>query len=140
MAGGGGRRKPPFASGEIAGDYEPLFAYWEEAKSLGDEEALERATLSREDFDELERMVSGSGRMRLTDLLEELRPRFEGRVDPGIAAKAYERMGIRVGPAEAKRMIAELLAAWLVEAGEYWGMLRLSKPWRGRQTGGDEQS
>ena len=137
---GGKPRRPPFASGEIAGDYEPLFAYWEEAKSRGDEGAVERATLSREDFDELERLVAEEGRLRLSDLLDRLAPRFEGRVDPEIAVRAYERVGLRLDSGEARRRIASLLAAWLVEAGEHWGMLRLSSPWRERQGGKGRRS
>ena len=131
----GERRLPPFASGEIAGDYTPLFEYWQEARRRGREEAIEKATLTREDFDELRREVEEApGPSRLSDLLDRLKERFRGRVDPGIAAEAMRRAG-RPGYTgeEAAEEIARLMAAWLVEAGEEWGLLRLRRPWGDRR-------
>lgn len=126
-------RRPPFATGSIMDSYEALFAYWEEAKSSGDEGAVDSSTLSREDFDDLQRLVEDAGRYSLEDLLNLFTERFLGRVKPELAQRALRRMGVNAGKDEAARLIARHLAAWLVEAGEYWGIVRLRRSWEPRE-------
>ncbi|MEB3861688.1 MAG: hypothetical protein GSR84_05655 [Desulfurococcales archaeon] len=117
------RRRPPFASGRIAGDYEPLFLYWEAARRAGREDLVERAMLREEDYRLASRLAREAG--RLGDLLDRLEEVMLERVDPGVAAEAYRMYGAPVGDEDARRLIARLLASWLVEAAEHWGFLRL---------------
>lgn len=117
------RRRPPFASGRLAGDYEPLFLYWEAAREAGRENLLGEAMLREEDYRLVSRLAGETP--RLGDLLERLEEEMAGRVDPGLAAKAYRRYGLEIDPEDARRLIARLLAAWLLEAAEYWGFIRL---------------
>jgi hypothetical protein len=133
MALRGAGRKPPFATGSIIESYEALFAYWEEAKSVGDEDAVEASTLSREDFDSLQRLVEEAGSYSLEELLRLLTERFTRRVKPELAIRALRRLGVEAGGDEATHLIARQLAAWLVEAGEYWGILRLRRSWERRE-------
>ena len=117
--------RPPFASGRIAGVYEPLRLYLEVARELGREDLVERAVLSEEDFSWLRQRVSQAGRLRLLDLLDELEERFIERVDPEVAREAFRRYGVELSAGDARRRIARLLASWLVEAGEEWGHVKL---------------
>jgi len=125
--GGGRGRRPPWASGVLAGSYEPLFAYWEEARRRGREDLVESAMLGEADFDLLRRLAS-RGPSTALDLLEELERVFEGRLDEDVARAAAARLGIDAGPGEARRLIARLLASWLLEAGDYWRIIRLRGP------------
>ncbi|HID41221.1 MAG TPA: hypothetical protein EYP33_03590, partial [Pyrodictium sp.] len=50
------RRRPMFATGEIVGDYEPLYLYWQEAGERAGE-----SVLSNRDFKELQRLVTREG-------------------------------------------------------------------------------
>ncbi len=117
--------RPPFASGRIAGVYEPLRLYLEVARELGREDLVERAVLSEEDFSWLRQRVSEAGRLRLLDLLDELEERFLERVDPEVAREAFRRYVVELSAGDARRRIARLLASWLVEAGEEWGHVKL---------------
>jgi len=54
---GPGLRLPPFATGELVNDYEPLYRYWELLRRRGREDLLERAMLTEDDFDFLRRLV-----------------------------------------------------------------------------------
>jgi len=125
-----GPRRPPWASGKIVPDYGPLYAYWRIARSLGREELVEAATLKPEDFEDLKRMVE-EGVSNALDLLERLAVKFEARVDEEVAEKAMEDEGMPFRGADARRRIAFILAGWLVEAGEYWRILKLRLPWGG---------
>jgi len=117
--------RPPFASGRIAGVYEPLKYYLEVARERGREDLVERALLSEEDFAWLREKIGEAGRLKLSELLDELEERFLERVDPEIAREAYRRYGVELSPEDARRRIARLLASWLVEAGEEWGHVKL---------------
>ena len=121
--------KPPFASGVIAGDYAPLFSYWRLARSRGREDLVEASMLKEDDYRFLRELIS-SGVYNLEELLDVLTRRFEGRVDSSIARDAYKTVGLELDASVAKRRIAWLLAAWLLEAGETWGILRLRPSWR----------
>ncbi|GAB6148540.1 hypothetical protein [Stetteria hydrogenophila] len=129
-------RRPPFATGSVVESYDFLYAYWEEARESGDEAAVEESMLSREDFDSLQRLVE-EGVYSLEELLSTLTERFKARVKPELAARALGRLGLSVGGEEAAHLVARQLAAWLVEAGEHWGILRLRRPWEpgGRRRG-----
>jgi len=119
------RKRPMFATGEVVGDYEPLYLYWQEAGERASE-----SVLSNEDFQELQRLVAGEGVRRLDQLLERLRDRFLPRVDPAAARRALSRYyGVDLGEAEAAQRIADILAGWLVEAASEWGLLRLRRGW-----------
>jgi len=124
-----GGERPPWASGKIVQDYRPLYAYWRLARRRGREDLVESAMLRDEDFRELRRLVSG-GSSRAVDLVEELAGILEERVDPDVAVDALrEVFGVDFDRETARRRIALILAGWLVEAGEEWGILKLRIPW-----------
>jgi DNA-directed RNA polymerase subunit F len=107
-----GERKPLLADGSVVGSYEPLFRYWEAAKRRG----LEELTIGSEELKYVEERVRREGRVSLLQLLSELAERFLPRVDPEAAREAYESLGLRLAPEEARRRIAEILAGWALEA------------------------
>ncbi len=124
-----GKRRPMFATGEVVGDYEPLYLYWEEAGQRAAE-----SVLTTEDFEELRRIVVGEGVRRLDELLERLKPLFRGRVDPEAARRAMKRYyGVDIDTETAVDRILEILAGWLVEAASEWHMLALRPGWRRRE-------
>ena len=124
-----GSERPPWASGKIVSDYRPLYAYWRLARQRGREDLIEASTLRREDFESLRSIVEG-GTGSALELVERLASALEERVDPDVAAEAIlEALGVRLEPEEARRRIARILAGWLVEAGEYWRILKLRLPW-----------
>ncbi len=120
-------RRPLLANGSVVGDYSPLFKYWEKAKKRGRGEEGS-VVLRNEDFEKLEQLLRDSeGRLSLADALEELTLYFLGRVDPELAREAVEEAyGVSGYDAEsARRVIARILAGWLIEAAKTWGSLRL---------------
>ena len=131
MAGGeerGKRRKPMFATGEIVGDYEPLYLYWREAG-----ERAEQSIIQSRDFEELRRLIEEEHVTRLDEVLERLTGYFLPRVDREAARRALERYyGVSVSGEDAARRIASILAGWLVEAAGELGMLRLRRSWERR--------
>ena len=124
--GGEGGWRPPFASGKIAGSYEPLKIYMELARERGREDLLDASILREEDFRMLRERVEREGRVRLLDLLNELEEYFAERVDPELAREAYRRYGLDLATGDARKRLARLMAAWLLEAGEEWGYVRLA--------------
>jgi len=117
-----------FATGEIVGDYEPLYLYWEEAGQRASE-----SVLSTRDFEELRRIIVGEGVRRLDEVIERLKPLFRDRVDPGAARRALRRYyGVDVDEETAVDKILGILAGWLVEAASEWHMLSLRPKWRRR--------
>ncbi len=119
--------KPPFASGKLAGDYKPLFEYWRVARERGREDLIEASMLQEADYDFLRKnVVIGES---VLDLLEKVTNSVIDRIDPEIAQIAMERVGLQLPKDEARLRIARLLASWLIEAGEYWGYIRLT--WSG---------
>ena len=121
------KRRPMFATGEIVGDYEPLYLYWQE---LGTR--TEDAVLQSRDFEELRRMLE-EGELRLDIVLERLTSYFLPRVDRAAAKRALEKYyGVSVGEEEAARRIAQIMAGWLVEAAGELGILRLRRSWERR--------
>ena len=122
------KRRPMFATGEVVGDYEPLYLYWQE---LG--ERTEDAVLQSRDFNELRRLLGEEGGARLDEVLERLTSYFLPRVDREAARRALEKYyGVKVDAEEAARRIAQILAGWLVEAAGELGMLRLRRSWERR--------
>jgi len=107
-----GERKPLLADGSIVGSYEPLFRYWEAAKKRG----LEEVAIGREELEFIERRVRGSGRVNLLQLRSEVTERFLPRINPEAAKEAFESLGMRLTPEEARQKIAEILAGWALEA------------------------
>ena len=118
-------RKPPFASGEIVGDYEPLFAYWRVARDKGREDLIEASTLSNEDFEYVKRYIEVRVRLSLAELIADLSTYFQDRVDEEVAREAYRRLGIGGVEGDYRILIARILAGWLVEAAEAWGILKI---------------
>ena len=109
--------KPLLADGSIVGDYRPLLAYWRKAKEK-DRRLAEKAILEARDFERLDRLVSGSGgRISVAEAREKLRTYFAERIDPRIAAEAVrEAYGVEEGLDEARSLIADIMAGWLIEA------------------------
>lgn len=132
MAGGTGgesrRRRPMFATGEIVGDYEPLYLYWSEAGSQA-----EKAIIQSQDFRELKRVIEEEKVARLDEVLERLTSYFLPRIDAEAARGALTRYyGVEIDPGEAARRIALILAGWLVEAADELGIYRLRRSWEKR--------
>jgi hypothetical protein len=123
-----GEWKPPFASGKVVGSYEPLRRYLAEARRRGREDLVESALIREEDFDLLRRLVAFEG-ISLEALLSALEERFYDRVDGEVARAAYSSLGLTLDEERARRMIARILAGWLVESGEHWKILKLKPSW-----------
>jgi len=120
------KKKPILASGTIVPDYEPLFKYWELAKSK-DKKLAEKATLRSEDFDAVLSYVSSKGIISLIDLLNYLENYMISRVDGQLAVRALKEIyGVMFEVEEARRRIARILAGWLIEACNLWGTLKLT--------------
>ncbi len=122
-----GERRPLLADGSIVGDYEPLFKYWEKARKRGRGEEG-RVVLRNEDFQHLEKLLrSREGRLSVAEALEELTLYFLDRVDPELAREAVEEAyGVSGYDAEsARRVVARILAGWLIEAAKTWGSLKV---------------
>ena len=124
-------RMPPFASGRIVGDYEPLYVYWRKLKDLGREDLLEKSTLSNRDFDYVRGLISSARRLDLETIMESLTLYFKERVDPDIAALAMSELGYSLSVEESKDRISRILAGWLVEACEHWKILRIREGYIG---------
>lgn len=105
-------RKPLLADGSVVGSYEPLFRYWEEARKRG----LEEVAIGSGELEFIEKRVRESGRVNLLQLRSEIAESFLPRIDPEAAKEAYESLGVRLAPEEARRRIAEILAGWALEA------------------------
>jgi len=122
----GEKELPPFASGKIASDYSILFEYWRAAREKGREDLVESGMLSEDDYKML--VEEAAKNPRLEDLLDALVERLLDRIDPDVAVEAVRRAtGARVDADTARRLVARLLASWLVEAGEYWNMVKLRR-------------
>jgi len=122
----GEKELPPFASGKIASDYSILFEYWRVARERGREDLVESGMLSEDDYKML--VEEAAENPNLEDLLDALVARLLDRIDPDVAVEAVRRAtGARVDADTARRLVARLLASWLVEAGEYWNMVRLRR-------------
>lgn len=112
--------RPTFATGEFAGDYADLKKYLEKAKEVK-KECYDNAILKNEDFEWLRRLVEKEGRINAQDLLNKIEERMSERVCGEIAAQA-----LGMDEEHAKRRIAKLLAAWLLEAALQWGLVSKS--------------
>ncbi|HIP65609.1 MAG TPA: hypothetical protein EYH08_03675 [Pyrodictium sp.] len=119
---GGRKRLPPFATGQIIVDYEPLFRYWEAAP----QHVREKAMLSNDDFKFLRKIVDEGKVGNLEELMNMLEKRFLDRIDADVARKVLsEYYGVPFDADYARRRLARLLAGWLVEAGTTWKILSL---------------
>ncbi len=99
--------------------------YWKVARDRGREDLIEASTLSNDDFNYVKRYMEVRVRLSLADLLEDLSTYFKGRVDEDTAKEAYRRLGIEVKEGDYRELISRILAGWLIEAAESWGILRL---------------
>lgn len=120
------KRKPILASGLIVPDYEPLFKYWEIAKNTN-RKIAENATLKNEDFEKIIKYISFRGSsVDLLELIEYFEEYMLNRVEGNIAVRALKEVyDIELEEEEAKRKIARILAGWLIEASDIWGILKL---------------
>jgi molecular chaperone GrpE (heat shock protein) len=128
-AGTAKRKRPMFATGEVVGDYEPLYLYWNEAG-----EKAEEAIIQSRDFQELKKVIEQEKITRLDEALERLATYFLPRVDAEAARRALRKYyGIDIDPSEAAKKIAQMLAGWLIEAAEELGIYKLRKSWERRR-------
>ncbi len=112
---------PYFATGEIVHDYGLLYKYWRRAGKRAED-----ATLANRDFNYLKSIVEESGVVRLSELLDNLTEYFLPRVEARAALEAVrDHYGVEVDADTARRMVARILAGWLIEAGKQWRILRL---------------
>jgi hypothetical protein len=122
-----GRRgeKPPYATGFVVDDYGPLFAYWRIARAENREDLVDKAMIQSEDIEMLVELAS-SGRS-LGELIESLADKVSGRIDQNIALKAVEACEYKnLDALKARRLIARILAGWIIEMGESIGRIRFS--------------
>ncbi len=119
--------KPFFADGSIVGDYKPLIKYWEILKRKH-REKLDEAFLTREDFEEIKRIIYEKKKMNIVELLTILKNRFKPRIDREVAVEALKEVyGTIVDPETAVDRIASIMAGWLIEASKNTGIVRFSK-------------
>ncbi len=121
--------KPFFADSSIVGDYTPLIKYWELLKK--EKRNIDDALLKPSDFKYIEQLVKEQGRISLAELLEKLTEYFYDRIDPDIASRALEEAyNVKTELEHARRIIARIMAGWLIEASNNTGILRLWIPWK----------
>ncbi len=114
--------KPFFASGKLVRDYEPLRRYLEKVKGS---EWYEKAFLSEQDFKKLKEVAKNLEVKKLGPLWDELTKIMKERVDAKAAYEALRECGYRVkDEEEAREKMAEILAGWLIEAGEEWNVVK----------------
>lgn len=122
-----GRRmgwKPTFATRKLIKDYEPLRYYLELVR---DSEWYDKGFLNKEDFEELIKEAKGLDTGKLGELWDKLTDRFLERINAEKAYQALKDLGYDVkDPQEARRKLAQILAGWLIEAGEEWEMIKFS--------------
>jgi len=117
------KKIPLMATGKIVEDYGLLYEYW---KLAGDKAS--DAILRREDFEKVKE-IAERGKISLRDLLDMLTNYFLERVDETIAEEAVRKCyDISVEREDAKTRVARLLAGWLIEASEEWGIIRIQTP------------
>lgn len=121
--------KPFFADSSIVGDYTPLIRYWELLKK--EKRNIDDALLKPSDFKHVEQLIKEQGRISLAELLEKLTEYFYDRIDPEIATRALEEAyNVETELEYARRIIARIMAGWLIEASNTTGILRLRIPWK----------
>ncbi len=119
--------KPFFADGSIVGDYKPLIKYWEILKRKH-REKLDEAFLTREDFEEIKKIIYEKKKMNIVELLTILKNTFKPRIDREVAVEALKEVyGTIVDPETAVDRIASIMAGWLIEASKNTGIVRFSK-------------
>ncbi len=118
--------RPPFATGFIVDDYRPLFEYWRAARERGLEDLVEKSMPSDSDINLLLEKIRGE-KLSLGDVIEMAMDLFITRIDSKLALEAVRRAGYeRIGEKDAHRMIARILAGWLIELLESSGKLRFT--------------
>jgi len=116
--------KPTFATRKLIKDYEPLRYYLELVR---DSEWYDKGFLNKEDFEELIKEAKGLDTGKLGELWDKLTDRFLERINAEKAYQALKDLGYDVkDPQEARRKLAQILAGWLIEAGEEWEMIKFS--------------
>ncbi len=121
--------KPLLADGSLVEDYRLLLEYWKLARRK-DKRLAEEATLSNEDFKEIEDIVRSVRHIAITDLISFFKDEMKKRLDPDLAVEAATRIyGIEVDKEKALEELAEILALWLLEASRILGIIKYHS-WR----------
>jgi len=129
----------PFARGRLVSNFDLLKEYWRVARERGREDLVEAAMLSEPDYRRVaQAVVEEGGRISLGDLWDKLTKELEERIDPEIALEAAKRAGYNVDAETARNLVARQLAAWLIEAAEYWNFISTSEPREGEESSGRE--
>ncbi|MCE4615917.1 MAG: hypothetical protein F7C09_02505 [Aeropyrum sp.] len=123
-----GEWQPPFSTRKIVGSYRILKLYLEAARNLGREDLVDKALLKDDDVEALRGLVTQPG-ISVENLLNALTERFIDRVDGEVAEQALKEAGYNVDRETARRMVARVIAGWLVEAGEEWKIYSLRGSW-----------
>jgi len=128
----------PFARGRLVSSFDILKEYWRVARERGREDLVEAAMLSEPDYRRVAQVViEEGGRISLGDLWDKLAKELEERIDPEIALEAARRAGYNVDAETARSLVARQLAAWLIEAAEYWNFISTSEPREEGESGGE---
>jgi len=119
-----GSKKPLASTGKVVSDYSPLFKYWELALKLKPEEA-EKIIPRMEDVKSVEEHVGGR-KMTVEELKRHLVREVISRVDPSIAQQALGSVyGVEFSEEEARMKIADIVAGWIIEVAEFFGIVDL---------------
>jgi len=133
----------PFTSGRLVSSFDLLKEYWRVARERGHEDLVEAAMLQEPDYRRVaEAVIEEGGRISLGDLWDKLAKELEDRIDPEVALEAARRAGYNVDAETARSLVAKQLAAWLIEAAEYWNFISTSEPGesRGEEAQGESTS
>jgi len=112
---------PMMATGKIIKDYRPLIKYLE----LADRELRSRTIPNSSDIEVIKELLA-RGTSNLSDLINELTKYIRNRVDPELARKAVrEVLGTDVDSRTAEYMISRIIAGWVIEMAEQFGIVKL---------------
>lgn len=114
------------STGKVVGDYRPIFEYWKAASEAAPEKAA-AIVPTQEDIELVRGYVAASpSGVSVDDLKKLLAREVWGRVDPSLAREALKRAyGIEYTEEEARAKMAEIVAGWVIEAAEFFGVVEL---------------
>lgn len=118
-------RKPLLATGEVVGDYSPLFYYIDVASELGMQEAKESILIRNADLERVKELTTSS-KLTLGQVIESLTDYVKPRVDPKVATLALSRyLNHQVTEDYAIAFYSRLISCWIVEAAASLNIIRL---------------
>ena len=126
-----GTGKPLLATGKIVSDYRPLKEYWELAKKAGkDRDFIKTDYLDYLDslLNQLEADERGSREIILGRILDRLESYIEKDIDESLAARALKNCcttSEETDGVQAKKMIARIIAGYLLEYLDSLGKIRI---------------